>query len=130
MIVVMKKDWMWRNSRSSHRKNQRENINHLRRQQQSDQGEKQQVGGLIDSSKLCGGDHMRPRLACSFSKSRNPKERDVLKSTKRQQLTLVSLIWGKRGGSINMVKGQEWTCHNLDFFGGPRRNNHVPPGKI
>ena len=73
MIVVMKKDWMWRNIRSSHRNTQRENINHLRRQQHSDQGEKQQVGGLIDSSKLCGGGSHETKTGMQFLQIKEPK---------------------------------------------------------
>ena len=37
MIVVMKKERMWRKRRNSHRKAQRKNINNLSRQQQVDQ---------------------------------------------------------------------------------------------
>ena len=37
MIVVMKKERMWRKSRNSRRKAQRKNINNLSRQQQVDQ---------------------------------------------------------------------------------------------
>ena len=40
---------------------------------------------------------MRPRLTCSFYKSRNPKKRDGMTSTTRQHSTLVSLRWVKKG---------------------------------
>ena len=52
VIVVMKKERIWRKRRKSRRKNKKTNINHLMRHKQPDQGEKQQVGGLIDSIQL------------------------------------------------------------------------------
>ena len=52
MIAVTKKEQIWRKKRNSCRKTQRKNINHLSRQEPSDQGEKQKVGGLIASIQL------------------------------------------------------------------------------
>ena len=52
MVVVMKKDQIWKKRRYISRKIQRGNINHFRRYQQSDQGYTQQVGGLIASSQI------------------------------------------------------------------------------
>ena len=47
MIVARKKERLWGKKRNNRREDQREKINNLRRQKQADQGEKQQVGGLI-----------------------------------------------------------------------------------
>ena len=52
MIAVMKEEQMWRKRRNSCRKIQRKNINNLRRQKPSYQGEKQKVEGLIASIQL------------------------------------------------------------------------------
>ena len=67
---------------------------------------------------------MRPRMAYSFSKSRKPKERDVLMSATRQQSTSVSLRWGGGGGIKTygkrvvvamLVENKQF--HNLGVFG-------------
>ena len=47
MILVMKKEQMCRKSRNSLSKTQRTKINHLRRQKQFDQVEKQKIGLFI-----------------------------------------------------------------------------------
>ena len=52
MIVVMKKEQMWRKSRNSCRKSQRTKINNFSKHQQADQREKQKVGVLIYSIQL------------------------------------------------------------------------------
>ena len=106
MVVVMKKDQMWIKRRNINKNIQRKKINHLRRQHQSDQGDNQQLGGLIVLSQLYGGNCMRPRLAHSFSESRTSKERDGLTSNTRKQLTPVSLRWSQKRRSRHIKKGQ------------------------
>ena len=54
MILLMKKERVWRKSRNICRKTQRTNINNFRRQKQVDQGEKQKVRVLGASIQLWG----------------------------------------------------------------------------
>ena len=123
MIVVTNKEQMCRKRRNSQRKAHSTNINPLRRQQQADQGEKQQVVGLIPSSQLYGGNCLRLILAHSFPKSGNPKERYGLTSTTRQYSTLVSLRWGKGGiktygkRSVVAMFNEYKKLYNLDVLG-------------
>ena len=52
-----------------------------------------------------GGNRMRPRLACSFSKLKNPHGRYGLTSNTTQQSTLASLRLRKKRVSIHIKNG-------------------------
>ena len=110
MIVMIKKERMCRKRRNSFWNTHRTKTHHFKIQQRVYQGKNQQVGELIASIQIQGETYMRPRLAHSYSKSRNPKERDGTKSTTRQQSTIALLRWGQKMGSRYMEKGKQWLC--------------------